>query len=50
MLTNYDHVQELRAELAACRNRKERKQIAAELKTATAEQARLDAALDAPPP
>jgi hypothetical protein len=43
----YDHIQELRAELAAICSAKEIRQIKRELKAALAEMARIDAAFDA---
>ena len=43
----YDHIQELRAELAMSCSMKEMRQIRRELEAATAEQAKLDAAFDA---
>lgn len=44
----YDHIQELRAELRACRmSRRERRQVEKELARAIAEQAELDRAFDA---
>jgi len=46
-MTLYDHIQQLRAELAVSFDAEERRQIQAELKAAEAEQARRDAALDA---
>jgi hypothetical protein len=48
MLTIYDQIQELRAELARCiLTRRERAQAEAELKRLIAEQAKLDRAFDA---
>ncbi len=48
MLTIYDQVQELRAELAGCLlTRRERAQAQAELKKLIAEQAKLDRAFNA---
>lgn len=48
MITLYDHIQELRAELRSLYlSRRERAQIQAELAQATAEQAELDRAFDA---
>jgi len=46
-MTLYDHIQQLRAELVVNLDAEERRRIQAELKTAQAEQARRDAALDA---
>jgi hypothetical protein len=44
----YDHIQELRAELRACRmSRRERAQVQADLAQAIAEQAELDRAFEA---
>jgi hypothetical protein len=43
MITLYDHIQQLRAELRGCRfTRRERAAVAAELARAIAEQAELD--------
>lgn len=42
-MTLYQHIQELRAELSACCNARELRQIELELKAALAEQAKLDA-------
>jgi hypothetical protein len=48
MLTTYDQIQDLRAELAGCiLTRRERAQAQAELKKLVAEQAKLDRAFDA---
>jgi hypothetical protein len=48
MIYLYDHIQELRAELQACRmSRRERAQIEKELAQAVAEQAELDRAYEA---
>jgi hypothetical protein len=48
MLTIYDQIQELRAELARCiLTRRERAQAEAELQRLIAEQAKLDRAFDA---
>jgi hypothetical protein len=48
MLTIYDQIQELRAELARCfLTRRERAQAEAELKRLIAEQTKLDRAFDA---
>jgi hypothetical protein len=48
MITLYDHIHELRAELNACAmTRRERAQAQAELANAIAEQAQLDRAFDA---
>jgi hypothetical protein len=53
-MTNYDHMQELRAELAASIDAGERQQIAAELERARAqlqqEEAEIDALINAEPP
>lgn len=46
-MTAYDHIQELRAELAASNDQAERQQIAAELATAQAERAQEEAAFEA---
>ncbi len=47
MIALYDHIQELRAELADCiMTRRERADVEAELVTAIAEQARLDREFD----
>jgi hypothetical protein len=47
MITLYDHIQELRAELRACRfTRRERAAVEAELAKAVAQQAELDRAYD----
>jgi len=47
MITLYDHIQELRAELRGCRfTRRERAAVQAELTRAIAEQTDLDRALD----
>jgi hypothetical protein len=47
MITLYDHIQELRAELDGCiMTRRERADVQAELATALAEQARLDQEFD----
>jgi hypothetical protein len=47
MITLYDHIQELRAELRGCRfTRRERAAVEAELARAVAEQAELDSAFD----
>lgn len=47
MITLYDHIQELRAELRSCyMTRRERAAVQAELATAIAEQAELDRAFD----
>ena len=47
MITLYDHIQELRAELRGCRfTRRERAGVEAELASAIAEQAELDRAFD----
>ena len=47
MITLYDHIQELRAELRGCYfTRCERAAVEAELAKATAEQAELDRAFD----
>ncbi len=43
----HDHIQQLRAELSACRNAREINLIRRELQTAEAEQAALDAAFEA---
>lgn len=49
MITLYDHIQELRAELRSCYfTRRERAAVKAELANAIAEQAELDRAFDAP--
>lgn len=48
MITLYDHIQELRAELRGCYfTRRERAIVQAELKKAIAEQAELDRTFDA---
>ena len=48
MLTTYDQIQDLRAELASCiLTRRERTQAQAELKKLVVEQAKLDRAFDA---
>ena len=48
MITLYDHIQELRAELrGCCFTRRERAAVQAELAKAIAEQAALDRAFDA---
>ena len=48
MITLYDHIQELRAELRGCyMTRRERAAVQAELTRALAEQAELDRAFDA---
>jgi hypothetical protein len=48
MLTIYDQIQDLRAELGGCiLTRRERAQAQAELKKLVAEQAKLDRAFDA---
>jgi hypothetical protein len=48
MITLYDHIQELRAELRGCYfTRRERAAVKAELANAIAEQAELDRAFDA---
>ena len=48
MITLYDHIQELRAELrGCCFTRRERAAVQAELAKAIAEQAELDRAFDA---
>ncbi len=48
MITLYDHIQELRAELRGCYfTRRERAAVQAELAKAIAEQAELDRAFDA---
>jgi hypothetical protein len=48
MMTLYDHIQQLRAELRSCYfTRRERAAVQAELKKAIAEQAELDHAFDA---
>jgi hypothetical protein len=48
MITLYDHIQELRAELRGCRfTRRERAAVQAELANAIAEQAEIDRAFDA---
>ncbi|MBX4911663.1 MULTISPECIES: hypothetical protein [Rhizobium] len=53
-MTTYDHIQELRAELAASIDAGERQQIAAELERAIAqhqqEEAAFDALISADPP
>ena len=50
MITLYDHIQELRAELRCCYfTRAERTAVQAELAMAIAEQAELDRAFDAAP-
>lgn len=46
-MATYDHIQELRAELAASMDAGERQQIAAELERAIAEHRQEDAAFDA---
>ena len=47
MITLYDHIQELRAEIRGCRfTRRERAAVEAELAKAVAEQAELDRAFD----
>jgi hypothetical protein len=47
MITLYDHIQELRAELRGCRfGRRERAALQAELQRALAEQAEFDRAFD----
>lgn len=47
MITLYDHIQELRAELRSCYfNRSERAAVQAELAQALARQAKIDRALD----
>jgi hypothetical protein len=47
MITLYDHIQELRAELRGCHfTRRERATVQAELARAVAEQAELDRAFD----
>jgi hypothetical protein len=47
MITLYDHIQQLRAELRGCRfNRRERAAVQTELATAIAEQIELDRAFD----
>jgi len=47
MITLYDHIQELRAELRGCyMTRRERAAVQAELATAIAEQAELDRAFE----
>ena len=47
MITLYDHIQELRAELRGCYlTRRERASVQAELAKAVAEQASLDRAFD----
>jgi hypothetical protein len=47
MITPYDHIQELRAELRRCYfTRRERASVQAELARAVAEQAELDRAFD----
>lgn len=47
MITLYDHIQELRAELRGCHfTRRERKRVEAELATAIAAQAELDRGID----
>lgn len=46
-MTTYDHINELRAELAASIDQTERQQIAAELATAEAQLAEEDAAFEA---
>lgn len=46
-MTTYDHINELRAELAASIDQAERQQIAAELVAAKAELAEEEAAFDA---
>jgi hypothetical protein len=48
MITLYDHIQELRAELRSCYfTHRERVAVQAELKNALAKQAELDRAIDA---
>jgi hypothetical protein len=48
MMTLYDHIQQLRAELRSCYfTRRERAAVQAELKKAITEQAELDHAFDA---
>lgn len=48
MITLYDHINELRAELSGCHfTRRERAAVQAELTKAIAEQAELDRAFDA---
>jgi hypothetical protein len=48
MITLYDHIQELRAELRGCvMTRRQRAQVQAELAKAIEEQAELDRAFDA---
>jgi hypothetical protein len=48
MITLYDHIQELRAELRGCHfSKRERAAVQAELTRALAEQAELDRAFDA---
>ena len=48
MITLYDHIQQLRAELVGCYfTRRERAAVQAELAKAIAEQAKLDHAFDA---
>jgi hypothetical protein len=48
MITLYDHIQELRAELRGCyMTRRERASVQTELTRAVAEQAELDRAFDA---
>lgn len=53
-MTTYDHINELRAELAASINQAERQQISAELAAAeaklAAEEAAFDALISAEPP
>ena len=46
-MTTYDHIQELRAELAASIDQGERREIAAELATAEAKLAEEEAAFEA---
>jgi hypothetical protein len=46
-MTTYDHINELRAELAASIDQAERREIAAELATAEAKLAEEEAAFDA---
>jgi len=47
MISLYDHIQQLRAELSGCiMTRRERADVQAELAAALAEQARLDRELD----
>ena len=47
-MTTYDHIQELRAELAASIDQAERREIAAELATAEAKLAEEEVAFEAP--